>query len=352
MYIGDGVFSSPVLGALRAAYPQAQIEMVVDSRTAPVLEHHPALNRLWVFNKAAGDYKFWPYLKKLSTLRQTRYDAVINLHPNERASLLAVLARAKRRVGACARWFERWFNPPLVIDETCHQVEAYLKLLAPLGIALPAKPALEVCPAPQNKEALPPEVKEALAPLVKPPLIGLNLGGSWPTKRWPPAYYAQLAQMLIAQGFRVVLLGGPMDLPLSKACLEAMEADTRQAVLVWTGQLSLGQLLWVFGSLHTLISGDSGPLHMAASQGCATVALFGPSNPVRFRPYAANGKVLQATGLDCLGCGLHQCPLLGSNHHACLQQVHPNQVLAAVLAPPASVSGPQSEESLSLLGVV
>jgi heptosyltransferase I len=111
-------------------------------------------------------------------------------------------------------------------------------------------------------------------------LVGVNPGASAPHRQWLPERYAQVADALQHDGARVVLLGGAGDMPIAEAILSAMRAES----LTLTGKLTLDELIVAISGLDALISGDTGPAHLAAAVGTPVVGLYGATSARRYGP--------------------------------------------------------------------
>ena len=151
-------------------------------------------------------------------------------------------------------------------------------------------------------------------------IIGFNTGGSWPTKRWTKIGFAKLADKLIAEGYGVAFFGGPMDVSDVEEILSMMVHKTSGQVRIFTGKTSLLEMAALVKKCTAMVTGDSGPMHIAVSQKVKVVAIFGPSNPVRYAPYQQEDSVLQSSQ-DCLCCSEHHC-----GHHSCMKDISYEQV--------------------------
>jgi heptosyltransferase-2 len=152
------------------------------------------------------------------------------------------------------------------------------------------------------------------------PVVALAPGAVGPSKRWPSAAYAALARSLIADGLAVWVLGGPDEKPLATEIVGATEArdltgnDLRDAILALAGA-------------SAAVSNDSGLLHVAAALGTPSIGIFGPTSPWHWAPLNPLAGVIEIkTELACRPCHKPVCRL---NHHRCMRDIAPEQVLAA-----------------------
>lgn len=299
LYMGDLIFMGPFLRELRRNKPQAVLDLVVNANFADLFSVNPHLDHVFPFAKSS---KLWQSLTFARRLRKNNYDLGINLHGNERSRLLLKMIGPRKIV----RYRDKGHNK--------HMVDAYLDFLGDLNY--------------QRGEGLPLELFMSAPPRAvlekletKRKIVGLNVGGTWPTKRWTARGFARLADGLKKDGFYLLFLGSKDDLPRVEEIIALMKEE---ADLVLTGQLDLLELAASIKACDLVISGDSGPIHMAAALGVPTLAIFGPSDPRKYHPYSENHYIIKRD-LPCQPCGLHQC-----SHHSCLLDLTAEEVLAGV----------------------
>lgn len=319
LYIGDLLFSTPVFRALHVAYPEAQLDVLVRSTNLELVRHHPLLTNIIPFDRKA-DARVDRYVRMLCDIRRERYDLVLNLHASELPSGLAAFSGAGQRVGVSVPVLRALFHVCVTERTDIHQVDAILDVLRCLGIDAPMHRGMEFWLDDATRQSADTRWHSAV-PDDGRPAIGLNVGGSWPTKRWTVEGYAAFADMLATRGYHAVFFGGPTDLPMVQDITERM--TTRP--VVFTGKITLPELAAMTGRCAVFVSGDSGPMHIAASQGVPVVAIFGPSNALRYAPYGVPHVLVRSTE-SCLGCGQHAC-----DHHRCMRTITAEQVLDALM---------------------
>lgn len=322
--LGDVVHTVPLAAALRRRFPDAAVDWVVDERYAPLLRTVPGLDRLVALPRrgrpaAAG----WRALRR--SLRAVRYDVALDAQGLGKSALVARLSGARRVVGFAApflreRW-ARWFYTETVDPgRPRHVVDRNLGLLGALGVddrgwsfplRLPAQPADG---APRGRFAV------------------LNPNAAWPTKRWPPERYGAVAEHLRrAHGLPCVVIWGPEDEARAAAVVAASGGAAAPAPP--TGLVELASLL---RAAALLVSGDTGPLHLAAALGTPVVGLYGPSDPARNGPWSPEDEVVSAFP-DC-GCAARRAaggravPMVRRCRAAapCLRALAAERVCAAV----------------------
>jgi lipopolysaccharide heptosyltransferase II len=154
--------------------------------------------------------------------------------------------------------------------------------------------------------------------------VAMNVSARWPTKRWPAASFAEIADRLQQERFgAVVMIGGPEERP----DVAAVSAMMKTPVVDLAGATTVGLLPALLSKASLLVTNDSGPMHVAAAVGTPVVALFGPTSAVRTGPYGAGHDVLTGK-VPCSPCFSRTCH--HTSHLACLTIITPDQVLFAV----------------------
>lgn len=331
MYIGDLLFTTPLVHLLRANFSDAHIAMLVDKKNSEVIQHNPHLSQVIAIDKKGYHNKLKNFIKLIQEIREQKFDLVINLHPNERASALAAFSGGKKIIGFSAKGFGLFFDHLLKERTDIHQADAYIDVLTALDNIQQYKHAgLEMgVDSSSRKKAQ--TMWESYLSKANPnknsdfKVAAINTGGSWPTKRWTKDGFVQVADQLLQDGFGVVFFGGPMDREDVAAITQQMTEKESNKLAVFTGCTTLLEMSDLVRRCQVLISGDSGPMHIAVSQKVPVVAIFGPSDPVRYAPYGQKNAVISSQE-PCLCCGQHQC-----EHHRCMRTISYQMVYAAAM---------------------
>lgn len=337
--LGDIVHALPVLAAARRAHPQAHIAWLVARSFASLLEGHPLLNEVIVFERNRLG-KIWRYpnrlgeiLKFAGGLRARRFDLVVDLQGLLRSGLLTWASGARRRVGfAAARELSWLFYSQLVRPGTGlnHAVDRNLAVAGALG--------WPVTPVDFPYPIAPPEMATASDLLNKHAIsagfVAVILGARWESKRWPDAQFVKLLDGLAGRGVATVLLGGPDD----RSSAEQIALACRVKPVNLVGATSLRGLAAVLAKSELVVAHDSGPLHLAAALGRPTLALFGPTDPAKTGPYGPAGHTI-TNPVPCAPCLRRRCPL---GHQDCLRKLDADAVLAQALAFRAAPPAPPS----------
>jgi lipopolysaccharide heptosyltransferase I len=293
--IGDVIHSLPVLATLRARLPKTHLAWVVEEKSSPLLEGHPDLDELILLErKRLQGLKALSYLRPwIRDLRARRFDCVLDLHNLLKSGIIAYASGARLRVGfRKLREGNFIFMNRRIMPEPrhSHAVEKYLSLLQPLGIAESEWVRRFPLQWGSDAEETIHRFWTGLGWAQGEPVVAVNPGANWESKRWMPGRFATVADELTKRyKARVLILWGPGERPLAEAVARAM---TQKPVIA--PETALNQLMALIHRCRLVISGDSGPLHIAAALGIPTVALFGPSDPQRNGPYGEGHRVVQS----------------------------------------------------------
>ncbi len=317
--LGDVVHALPVLAAARATYPRAYLAWLVGTSIAPLLARHPLLDEVIEFDRRRyGRMLQNPrilaeFVRFVRDLRRRRFDLVLDLQGLARSGFLAWATGARQRVGFRAARELAWaFYTRRVVTPAgdTHAVEKNVALARAAGLRLD-RPEFPLGLRPEELDHARARITTAAGgPL--PAFTAVVPGARWPSKQWPAEKFAELIDALHAAGRPpVVLLGGPDERPLAAAIVRAVHAP----VVDLCGQTDVRALAAVLALAQQVICCDSGPMHIAAALGTPIVAVFGPTNPARTGPYAADAQVV-SRALPCAPCYARRCPL---GHHDCLR---------------------------------
>jgi lipopolysaccharide heptosyltransferase II len=336
--IGDVVFTTPAIGALRRTFPNAQLAYLVEAPAAPVVRHHPDIDQLIIAERPRGIAR-WRYDVQLARrLRAERFDLVIDFHGGPRSAFLTWATGAPRRIGYALpgrRWsyttrvpWTRSLVPPR------HSVLNQWDLLTPLGIGAPDRRRDAVVMAPDPAAATRVHTRLLAAAIDEDaPLIVMHVSAGNPFRRWPASSFATVAAELAREDRRrrILITSGPSDAAAAEAVAEAARRLAGEAAsgIVRTGEFDLPELRALVGRAALYIGGDSGPLHVASTTRTPVVALFGPTLPERSMPWrdpAMAAVAVDAGPLVCRPCHQRHCV---PGDFRCLTAISPNMVLVA-----------------------
>ena len=337
--IGDLLMTVDAIAEARAAWPDAQIDLAVGSWNADLARLIPGVTQIltadvpWLARDGAGDT--WPALvRKARCWRRPRYDLVVNFEPDVRSNMLAKLTGASRRVGYWTGGGGALLTDAYEYDPTSHvAVNARRLIRATAGKSGTGSGG-------SHEVVVPPAlVAEARARLARAGIgraIGLHASGGRESKQWHLDRFAAVATQLAADyGATIVLTGSAGD----RALVDRVRALLRGVpTLDLTGALDIPALAAQLTTFDLLVTGDTGPMHLAAAVGTPVVALFGPSDPRRYGPLGSRQRVIRID-LPCSPCGQVRLPPERCRGHVpdCLDGLSVDVVVRAAreLVPPA-----------------
>ncbi len=278
--IGDVLLATAAVRALKRAYPQAGLDMLVFDGTQGVLAGNDDIDRVIT---VAERPTLGAHLGLAARLFR-RYDLAVALLAGDRPTLYAWLA-GRRRVGTLVddrknRWKRRLLHAWVPFDDLhTHTVRMNLQVVALLGLRARGDP---VASCPQAAAAA---ARSAFPSLERERFAVLHVSPKFVYKSWTLDGWAALAQALAADGLRVAVAGGAS--PEERAYVDALLPRMPAQTIDLAGRVDLAALACVLSRAALYVGTDTAVTHMAAALGTPTVALFGPSNPVKWGPWPA-----------------------------------------------------------------
>ena len=316
-WIGDAVMTTPALGALRAAFPHAEIVLVANPVVSELLALHPCCDRVIVYDKKGPHRGARGLLRFSRSLAEERFDLAILLQHAIEAAIMAVLARIDRRAGFGTDGRRLLLTHCVPMNgeiRKIHHARRDLYLLERLGIPT-VDTGLSLFCSDREKDW-------ARRVLGAGGWVAINPGAAFGSaKRWYPERFAAVADVLASKyGFRVLLIGGVGEMQIGAQIAETMHSSP----LNLTGKTSVRQLMALLGEMDLVVTNDSGPMHVAAAFGRPTVALFGPTDHRTTSPVCSGyGIVRKET--ECAPCLKRICP----SDHLCMSNITVEDVIEA-----------------------
>jgi ADP-heptose:LPS heptosyltransferase len=376
-HLGDAVLSTPLIAELRLAYPEAAIDVLASPSNHEVFEADPNVDRVWVAERTWFERRpdRWALVTAVwslgRSLRRSGYDLGIDVRGDVLTVVVLALAGVTRRIG-----WSMGGGAFLLTDVADwipgrHEVRSRLALLSRLGIAPDESARVDVHVTDEDRvvvarrlaEAWPrralgarraevpvrakagrgrlPDDRDLRAPSPtservddeadwlhadrfspRPPLLAVHLGAGNAAKRWPPRSWKALVERFLDAGWRVVVVGGTDDLPLSSVLVP------HDRLRDWAGTLTVTQTTALLERADLFIGADSGPAHLAASAGTLSVILFsGTNQPRQWRPWSRHSLTIRHR-VPCQPCHQKVCPLAG---HPCMAGLDPERVYRSAL---------------------
>ncbi len=331
--IGDVVRTLPALASLRREHPRAYIAWAVEDKSSGILEDHPELDEMFVFERrrivrSLKNPARWPDALGLlggyfSRLRKAQFDMAFDFHGILKSGLIAFLSKSPVKIGfekdfvkeSSHIFTNRKVHPG---DKSLPRVLRNLELIKPFvsPMNLTERPALGV--GSRHREKAREFVRRKFGDAH--PLIAVHPGTSRELKKWPPQSFAQLCDLLSdSLDARVMLTWGPGE----REEVERIRSLTKTKLEVGMQTASLLELAALFEMCDLLVSVDSGPMHIGSAVGAPVVAIFGPTdirvNAPHWQPYR-----VVSSGIECQPCD-EDCRFA-----KCMEAVAPSQVFLAV----------------------
>ena len=321
--LGDIVHAMPACTAIRRAYPKARLTWLVKHQWAGLVERIDGVDRVWPVEST-----FNGWFSQVSLLRAERFDLVVDLQGLFRSAAIGWFSGSPLLVGfANGREGSPWFYSRRVPvpQLEMHAVDRYLLLAKAVGAGESGTPEFRFR-IPQTDYEEVDRLLSRSGMTLGTSWIAMNVSARWPTKRWPAASFAEVADRLQQERCgAVVLIGGPDE----REDVAEVRRIMKTPVIDLAGATTVGLLPALLSRASLLITNDSGPMHVAAAVGTPIVALFGPTSAARTGPYGVGHDVLKGK-VPCSPCFSRTC------HNAlpleCLRMVSPEQVLAAARA--------------------
>ena len=308
-FIGDVILATPVIEKLYQAFPQANIDFLLRKGNEGLLDNHPHLRKVLIWDKKQGKYAQLKSLIKL--IRAEKYDVAINLQRFMTTGIITTLSGARQTVGFNKNPLSIFFSRkyPHVIgnkENFKHEVERNLSLLKDIaGETSLVKPKLY--PSSNDFE----KVKQNRK------YVTLSPTSVWFTKQYPLEKWVNVIN-LISNNLKVFLLGGKTD---AGACEWIKSQSTHPNIEVRAGQLSFLESAALMQNATMNYVNDSAPLHLASATDAPVTAIFCSTIPAfGFGPLSTNSKVIETSeNLDCRPCGLHGYKACPKGHFKCAE---------------------------------
>ncbi len=346
--IGDVVFTTPMIRALRRSLPTAHLAYLIEPAAAPVVARHPDLDEVIVAPRASGWRRVRDDIRLGAQLRRERFDVVLDLHSGPRASWLTWLSRAPRRIGFEVQ-ARRWVYTDLVTRpreiRPRHSVENQWDILAPLlpdvGPPTRERDPVAMVHAPEADKTVEDWMRrEGLDSRHELIVVHVSAGNAF--RRWPLPSFAELVLQLTEgrPNRRIILTSGPSEAAAAAEVVQAVRErrpELPEGVRT-CGDMSLDELHALVGRARLYIGGDSGPLHVASTTATPIVGLYGPTLPVRSAPWRDPRLYSAAVDVGALPCRPCEQRVCAPGDFRCLTRITVDAVVAAAqraLEPPA-----------------
>jgi lipopolysaccharide heptosyltransferase I len=323
--LGDVVHAIPVAAALRRAFPSARIDWLVSAKHRELLDLVTVVNRRLAINDRSEAAGGMPLVRMIGELRRGRYDVAIDLQGLLKSAVLARSTGAPRVLGFSSRYLREPLARPFYTEvhdpggagmydrAENHVARVNLGLLELLALKVSA---LEF-PIEEANSAVARELRARAGGRY----VLLNPGAAWPNKRWPADRLGAVAGELYARHrLRSIVLWGPGEERL------AIDVVARSGGAAWSSPpTSIADLVALLRGASLMVSGDTGPAHIAAAVGTPLVGIYGPTRPSRNGPWSAEDVTVSRDAV-CQCHHLRRCRI----ERMCLLDIQVEEVLGAI----------------------
>jgi heptosyltransferase-2 len=325
--LGDVILTTPVIGALKAEFPQARIFYLTKARYGDLLRNDPRIFSLIEFDPGGSHKGLSGFMRLIFQLRSCDFDLLVDLHANLRSFFVRHLVKSgvklkygKRRLSRLLMVYLKSLKP-----EVTHTVDSYLKVLEHLEITASEKhPSIYL-----GQEDVTSSDHFLLEQGAEKDdiVVGMHAGARWQTKRWDEGKFRQVCRALVVRlGCSILLFGDRGE----EKTVENIGEDLPNEGLLKAVGLPLGELMSLIKRCDCLVTNDSGPMHIASALQVPVVAIFGPTHPkLGFAPVGSRNVVLCAD-VKCSPCSLHGEKRCRKESRFCMDLIEPEMVVEAV----------------------
>jgi len=318
-WVGDMVMAHSLFQLLKQQNPSVQIDVAAPAWTLPLLDRMPEVSEKIALPFKHGQLSLIARIQFGRRLKNNHYTQSISLVNSFKSAILPFAANITKRTGFLGEMRYGLLNDirPLNKKALPKTVERFVSLGLPNNQALPAIPQPILLADQENAIKV---LAQLNAPLTSNKVLGLCPGAEYgQAKRWPADHYAEVANAALNQGWQVLLFGADKDVPVT----QAINRMTQSRCIDLGGKTKLGDAIDIMSLCTTVVSNDSGLMHVAAALDKKLIAIFGSSDPYHTPPMNPEA-VVKYLALPCSPCFKRECPL---GHLNCLNQIIPQTII-------------------------
>ena len=303
--IGDLLNSTPAIALLRQNYADAEITVLAQPLNAPILMGNPDVDRVLIFDRANEHRKLRDQLKFYQHLRHERYDLAVAMRTASWCNFVAFLSGARYRLGRYQKRFKSLLTHTWrgqYKKGAIHEIDRNFDLV---GL---------ICNGDGHRRLVLNLLENEIAGTqrlltdweITPSdfVVGIHPGGSSFDKRWPEENYAKVADTLAHQyGAKILILRGPDEAELERNIQKALQSES-----IAYAPKSIRELATLIKRCDFFVCNDSGPMHIAAALDVRTVAIFGPTDHVAWKPLSEEATIVRQD-MPCWPCSAHKCKI-------------------------------------------
>jgi heptosyltransferase-2 len=317
-WVGDSVMSVPALRALRRVLPKAEITLVLRPSTKGLFTDADFIDQVLVYDRR----NVFSVVSQVKKWRKKKFDLAVLFQNAFEAALIPFLASVPLRLGYATEARQAMLTHPIEVPDwrsSRHEVFYYLYLITALEQML-YKTSIICETDPDASLDIQPDRKQEAEKILSAhgiseahTVVAICPGSiNSRAKRWPAESFASLADRLLDEHRKVVIVGSKAEEDVTRDVLSRM----RRKPVVLTGKTTIDQLTAILGLADLLITNDTGPAHIASALGRPTLVIFGPTNPLTTRPFSPQAEILREPP-DCAPCMLRDCPI----DHRCMTAI-------------------------------
>jgi heptosyltransferase II len=295
-WLGDTVMVTPAIENLVNHFNNAEITLIGSFVSIAVLKNHPKVLKTYVLDKQ--------YINLYNTLKDfDEFDVFFSFRSSLRSKFIKFYISSKNKYQFDKK---KYFKD--------HQVEKYNNFINDSLNIYTFASKLIIHAKEKNTDK-------------KNKMLGINPGSSYGSaKRWYPKEFAKVAIDLSSQ-YDIIIFGGPNEKDFAKDIEQYLIEKGVENYINLAAQTTINELITLISNLDLFISGDSGPMHLAAAFQIPTVAIFGPTKDNETSQWMNEKSFIVKKNLECQPCMKRTCPL---KHHNCMKMVVASDVLRAV----------------------
>ncbi|WP_122562505.1 lipopolysaccharide heptosyltransferase II [Pseudomonas viridiflava] len=324
-WVGDMVMAQTLFQCLKQRHPECQIDVLAPEWSRPLLERMPEVRAALSFPLGHGALEL-ATRRRIGKSLAGQYDQAILLPNSLKSALVPFFAGIKQRTGWRGEFRYGLLNDVRTLDKERYplMIERFMALAYDKNAELPRpypKPSLQIDSATRDAAL----AKFGLT--LDRPVLALCPGAEFgESKRWPAEHYAQVADARIREGWQVWLFGSQKDHPVGETIRENLIPGLREESVNLSGQTSLAEAIDLLSCADSVVSNDSGPMHVAAALNRPLVAVYGSTSPAFTPPLADEVEVVQL-GIECSPCFDRTCRF---GHYNCMRLLEPGAVIQAL----------------------
>jgi lipopolysaccharide heptosyltransferase I len=316
--IGDVTRALPLANLIRRGFPKAKLAWTVEPPSLPLVEHHPAVDEVILFDRPRWWSQLGPFLRRI---RAGRFDLVLDLQRHLKSGIISRWSAAPNRLGfhrLDCKEFNWVFNNHHIpaVENSISKLNHYLKFAEYLGL-VPKPVEWNLSLTREERIGV-----DRLLENVDSAFATLFVGSRWESKGWFASQILSCAKLIQERyGLRVILLGGAQDAVLARE----VEVSCGQGTINLVGRTSLKEAVGIIARAKVAVGPDTGLMHIAAAVGTPVVSLWGATSPSRTGPYGFEELVIQGRA-DCSPCYRKHCPI----GRVCMQSIDVEEIMAKI----------------------